>query len=251
MYNIMHNSKSGMLASQSNIDTISNNMTNMQTVGYKKVDISFLDLMEESLNKTSLPINSKEYVKGTGSKVSQITRDFSQGAIKETKINTNLAIDGEGFFRVIRSDGSYAYTRNGEFNLDANGNLVDDKGNILDITPVNGALKNINLKNGELGINKNGEVYLDDQKVGDINLYTSSGDADFTSIGDNLFTTKANNIEIVKNKTILQGHVEMSNVNMQTEMVDLIMAQRVFQSNSRGMKTVDEMWSIANNLQSR
>ncbi|MEG0181029.1 MAG: flagellar basal body rod C-terminal domain-containing protein, partial [Peptostreptococcaceae bacterium] len=129
--------------------------------------------------------------------------------------------------------------------------LVDDKGNILDISSGNGSLKNINLKNGELGINKNGEVYLDDQKVGNINLYTSSGDADFTSIGDNLFTTKANNIEIVKNKTILQGHVEMSNVNMQTEMVDLIMAQRVFQSNSRGMKTVDEMWSIANNLQSR
>lgn len=251
MYNIMHNSKTGMLASQSNIDIISNNMTNLQTTGYKKVDINFLDLFKESLYKDSLPTNSKDAIKGTGAKVSQVTRDYTQGSIKETKINTNLAIDGEGFFRVIRSDGSYAYTRNGEFNLDSTGKLVDDKGNILDITPANGSLKNINLKNGDLGINKSGEVYLDDKKVGDINLYTSSGDADFTSIGDNLFTTKAANVETVKKKTILQGHVEMSNVNMQTEMVDLIMAQRVFQSNSRGMKTVDEMWSIANNLQSR
>lgn len=251
MYNIMHNSKTGMLASQSNIDIISNNMTNLQTTGYKKVDINFLDLFKESLYKDSLPTNSKDAIKGTGAKVSQVTRDYTQGSIKETKINTNLAIDGEGFFRVIRSDGSYAYTRNGEFNLDSTGKLVDDKGNILDITLANGSLKNINLKNGNLGISKSGEVYLDDKKVGDINLYTSSGDADFTSIGDNLFTTKAANVETVKNKTILQGHVEMSNVNMQTEMVDLIMAQRVFQSNSRGMKTVDEMWSIANNLQSR
>jgi flagellar basal-body rod protein FlgG len=247
----MHNSKSGMLASQSNIDTISNNITNVQTVGYKKLEISFLDLYKESLHKKSYPTNSKDAITGTGSRVSQVTRNFSQGAIKETKINTNLAIDGEGFFRVIRSDGSYAYTRNGEFNLDATGKLVDDKGNLLDIKLVNGSLKDINLKNGDLGINKFGEVYLNSKKIGNINLYTPKGDADFVSVGDNLFTAKQAQVELVQNKNILQGYVEMSNVNMQSEMVDLIMAQRAFQYNSKGMQAVDEMWSIANNLQSR
>lgn len=251
MYNIMHNSKSGMLSSQSNIDLISNNITNSQTVGYKKLDANFLDLYQESLHKNSYPTNSKSVRTGTGSRISQATRNYEQGAIKETKINTNLAIDGDGFFRVMRSDGSYAYTRNGEFNLDSTGKLVDDKGNILDIQPLNGNGKNINLKNGDLSIHKNGEIYLDNNKVGVINLYQPKGDADFVSVGDNLFTAKPTNVEAVQNKSILQGHVEMSNVNMQDEMVNLIMAQRSFQYNSKGIQVGDDMWSMVNNLQSR
>lgn len=251
MYNIMHNSKSGMLSSQSNIDLISNNITNSQTVGYKKLDANFLDLYQESLHKNSYPTNSTSVRTGTGSRISQATRNYEQGAIKETKINTNLAIDGDGFFRVMRSDGSYAYTRNGEFNLDSTGKLVDDKGNILDIQPLNGNGKNINLKNGDLSIHKNGEIYLDNNKVGVINLYQPKGDADFVSVGDNLFTAKPTNVEVVQNKSILQGHVEMSNVNMQDEMVNLIMAQRSFQYNSKGIQVGDDMWSMVNNLQSR
>lgn len=251
MYNIMHNSKSGMLSSQSNIDLISNNITNSQTVGYKKLDANFLDLYQESLHKNSYPTNSPDIRTGTGSRISQATRNYEQGAIKETKINTNLAIDGDGFFRVMRSDGSYAYTRNGEFNLDSTGKLVDDKGNILDIQPLNGNGKNINLKNGDLSIHKNGEIYLDNNKVGVINLYQPKGDADFVSVGDNLFTAKPTNVEAVQNKSILQGYVEMSNVNMQDEMVNLIMAQRSFQYNSKGIQVGDDMWSMVNNLQSR
>ncbi|EQK43609.1 flagellar hook-basal body family protein [[Clostridium] bifermentans ATCC 638] len=251
MYNIMHNSKAGMLSSQSNIELISNNITNVQTVGYKKLDAGFLDLYQESLHKNSYPTNSPDIRTGTGSRISQATRNYEQGAIKETKINTNLAIDGNGFFRVIRSDGSYAYTRNGEFNLDSTGKLVDDKGNVLDIQPINGNVKNINLKNGDLSINKNGEIYLDKNKVGEINLYQPKGDVDFTSVGDNLFTAKPVNVEVVQNKSILQGHVEMSNVNMQDEMVNLIMAQRSFQYNSKGIQVGDDMWSMVNNLQSR
>lgn len=251
MYNIMHNSKSGMLSSQSNIDLISNNITNSQTVGYKKLDAGFLDLYQESLHKNSYPTNSADIRTGTGSRISQATRNYEQGSIKETKINTNLAIDGNGFFRVIRSDGSYAYTRNGEFNLDSTGKLVDDKGNVLDIQPTNGNAKNVNLKNGDLSINKNGEIYLDKNKVGEINLYQPKGDADFVSVGDNLFTAKPTNVEDVQNKSILQGYVEMSNVNMQDEMVNLIMAQRAFQYNSKGIQVGDDMWSMVNNLQSR
>lgn len=251
MYNIMHNSKSGMISSQSNIDIISNNITNVQTVGYKKLDINFLELYQESLHKNSYPTNSTNLRTGTGSRVSQTTRNYSQGSIKETKINTNLAIDGDGFFRVRRSDGSYAYTRSGEFNLDLNGKLVDDNGNILDIQPLNGNSKNINLKNGDLSINKFGEVYLNNNKVGVINLYQPKGDTDFVSVGDSLFTANQANVEDVKNKNIIQGHIEMSNVNMQNEMADLIMTQRAFQYNSKGIQAGDDMWSMVNNLQSR
>ena len=251
MYNIMHTSKSGMSATQSKIDLISNNITNVQTVGYKKLDANFLDLYQESLYKKSYPTNSESARTGTGSRISQEIRNYEQGAIKETKINTNLAIDGEGFFRVIKSDGSYAYTRNGEFNLDSMGKLVDDNGNILDIQSLNGSTQDINLKDGDLSINKSGEIYLDKNKVGVINLYKPKGDADFISVGDNLFTAKPVNVEVVQNKSMLQGYVEMSNVDMKDEMINLIMAQRAFQYNSKGIKAGDDMWSMANNLQSR
>lgn len=253
MYNIMHNSKSGMIASQGKIDVISNNITNAQTTGYKKLDMGFLDLYTETLNRPSYPNNSHDAITGTGVKVSQATRNFEQGSLKNTGIKTNIAIDGEGFFRVIRPDGTYAYTRNGEINLDSTGRLVDDNGNILDIEFDNEmGQNNIDLADGELNINKLGEVFLNDKKIGKINLYESQGDNGFISVGDSLFIPiEGAKIEIVDNANIMQGYIEMSNVSMQNEMTDLIMAQRTFQSNSSGIKAIDEMWGMINNLQGR
>lgn len=251
MYNIMHNSKSGMMATQSNIDLISNNITNVQTVGYKKLESGFLDLYQETLHRDSYPTNSDKVSNGTGSRISKETRNYAQGTLKTTGISTNLAIDGDGFFRVLKSNGSYAYTRNGEFNLDSSGKLVDNSGNILDIQSLSNNIRNLNLKNGDLSINKSGEVYLDKNKVGNINLYRPKGDGDFISVGDNLFIAQPSNVEVVQNPNMVQGYVEMSNVDMKNEMVDLIMAQRAFQYNSKGIKAVDDMWSMVNNLQSR
>lgn len=253
MYNIMSNSKTGMIANQGKIDIISNNITNAQTTGYKKIESGFLDLYTETLNRKSYPNNSKDNVTGTGIKISQGIRNFEQGSLKNTEIKTNIAIDGEGLFRVTRADGSYAYTRNGEFNLDKSGKLVDDNGNILDINFENGkGYHNTNLANGDLSINKSGEVFLDNNKVGNINVYTSTGDNDFKSVGDSLFVPiDGANIQISKNTNIMQGYIEMSNISMQNEMTDLIMAQRAFQFNSRGIQAVDDMWSMINNLQGR
>lgn len=253
MYNIMNNSKTGMSANQGKIDIISNNIVNANTTGYKKLESGFLDLYTETLDRKSYPNNSEDAVTGTGVKISQAIRNFEQGSLKNTEIKTNMAIDGEGLFRVTRPDGSYAYTRNGEFNLDSLGRLVDDTGNILDIEFENGiGYHNTNLSDGDLAINKLGEVFLNNNKVGNINVYTSTGDNDFTPVGDSLFVpiNKAN-IQISNNSNIMQGYIEMSNINMQSEMTDLIMAQRAFQFNSRGMQAVDDMWSMINNLQGR
>lgn len=252
MYNIMNNSKTGMLANQGKIDIISNNMTNANTTGYKKLEVGFLDLYTETLNRQSYPNNSKDAVTGTGVKISQAIRNFEQGSLKNTEIKTNMAIEGEGFFRVIRPDGNYAYTRNGEFNLDSLGRLVDDSGNILEIEFENGrGYHNANLKDN-LSINKLGEVFSNDEKIGKINIYTSTGDNDFISVGDSLFTTiRGANIQTSNDSNIMQGYIEMSNISMQNEMTDLIMAQRAFQFNSRGMQAVDEMWGMINNLQGR
>lgn len=253
MYNIMHNSKSGMAASQGKIDIISNNMTNAQTTGYKKLDASFLDLYTETLDRPSYPNNSDSAITGTGVKISQSTRNFEQGSLKNTGIKTNMAIDGDGFFRVLKPDGSHNYTRKGEFNLDSSGKLVDDNGNILDIQFNNGrSYNNTDLSNGELSINKSGQVFIDKQNVGKIELYEATGDNDFISIGDSLFAPRDGvGVSVVKDSKVMQGYTEMSNISMESEMTDLIMTQRAFQFNSKGIKAVDEMWSMINNLQAR
>lgn len=253
MYNLLHNSKSGMNASQNKIDIISNNIVNVNTTGYKRLEIEFQDLLSESLYKDSYPTNSQNASSGTGVKSSNSFRNFEQGVLKNTEISTNMAIDGEGFFRVTRSDGSYAYTRNGAFNLDSSGKLVDDRGNILDIAFENNYnYNNSNLDASNISINKNGEIFSEDTKIGTVKLYTSTGDNDFLSVGDSLFIPKnTNNMRVESGSNILQGYTEASNVNMQQEITDLMAIQRAFQFNSKGMQVADDMWSMVNNLQSR
>lgn len=253
MYNILNNSKSGLSSNQNKIDVISNNIVNANTIGYKRLEIEFQELLTETLYKDSYPTNSQSASSGTGVKTSNEFRNYEQGSLKNTEISSNLAIDGEGFFRVIRPNGTYAYTRNGGFNIDSSGKLVDDSYNVLDIQFENGYnYNNINLTKENLSINKNGEVFTDDNKVGKINLYTSTGDNDFLSIGDSLFSPKnVANIRVSNNANIKQGYTEMANVNMQTEMTDLISVQRAFQFNSKGVQVADDMWSMVNNLQSR
>ena len=253
MYNIMHNSKSGMLASQGKVDVVSNNIANAQTTGYKKLEVGFLDLYTETLNRQSYPNNSENAITGTGVKISQATRNLEQGSLKNTNIKTNLAIDGDGFFCVLKPDGSHNYTRNGEFNLDSSGKLVDDNGYILDMQFYNGmGYDNVDLANGELNINKLGKVFLNDQIIGKIDLYRPTGDNDFISSGDSLFVPReGTKVKVIDNPNIRQGYIELSNINMQNEMTDLIMGQRAFQFNSRGIQAVDEMWGMINNLQGR
>lgn len=253
MYNILRASTSGMIANQEKINIASNNIVNSQTTGYKKLDVGFLDLYTKSLESNYNPHSSNGSLTGTGTKIAEATRNMVQGPLKNTGIDTNLAIDGEGYFCLIRPDGSHCLTRNGDFSLDANGTLVDANGNRVDITYANGYNRgNVDLSDGKLNINKEGQIYLDDKMVGRINLYVTEGTNDLISVGDSLFALKEGaNMYAYNEADIRQGHVEMSNVNLSSEMTDLITVQRAFQFNSKGIKAVDEMWSMINNLQSR
>ncbi|MDQ0460635.1 flagellar hook-basal body complex protein [Clostridium sardiniense] len=253
MFDIVNIATSGMSSNQEKIDIISNNIVNVSTVGYKKLDTQFEDLVRKSMKRDSFPINDKNTTVGTGSKATEAVRIFTQGSLIRTDINSNMAIDGEGLFRVIKSDNTYAYTRNGEFNVDSSGKLVDNNGNILDMQFIgNNDYSNIGLKNNNFTINKLGEVFVNNSKVAYINTYKSDGNMDFLSIGDNLFSPKRGaNIKVEKNRNIMQGYKEMSNVNMPQEMTDLIATQRAFQLTSKSFKVADDMWSMINNLQSR
>lgn len=251
MYGILNVSKSGMSATQNKINTISNNIVNASTSGYKKLDVGFEDLLRIGISKEKYPIN-EDTTLGNGVKTTTEVRNFTQGSLKNTEIKTNLAIDGEGFFRVIRPDNTYAYTRNGEFSIDANGKIVDDSGNILDIQFNNGKnYINSGITSENLKINKQGEVFVNDEKIGNINLYKATGDNDLLSSGGNLFISNDGAQLAVANGEIYQGYTEMSNVILSQEFTDLITAQRAFQLNSKGFGVADEMWSMINNLQSR
>jgi len=247
---VLWNSKAGMQTQQDKMDLISNNMANMETEGYKKIDASFKDLVYEKIAGKGVPMSSgaNASVKGTGSKLGESYRSFNQGSLKQTGIDTDLAIDGNGFFQVKMADGSLAYKRGGKFNLDKSGNLSDDKGNILQIEYNND--KKIN--SSSIIIDESGQVYSDDKvaktDIGKLNIYDFKDKSNLKSIGNDLFKAPAGDEAISQDFSIKQGYLELSNVDLSKEMTDLILAQRAFELNSKGLTTADEMMAMANNL---
>jgi flagellar basal-body rod protein FlgG len=250
---ILWNSKTGMQAQQDKMDLISNNMANMETDGYKRIDASFKDLVYEKIAKNGVPVSTSgnAAVNGTGSALGDSCRSFKQGNLKETGIETDLAIDGEGFFQVKTPGGSIAYKRGGKFTLDKNGNLSDDNGDILQIQYNN----NSKINSSSITIDTDGNLYSDDNgkktEIGKINIYDFKDKSVLSSMGDDLFSAPLGDETLSKDYSIRQGYLELSNVDISKEMTDLILAQRAFELNSKGLKTADDMMSIANNLRGK
>lgn len=254
MFRIFWNGASGMYAQQEKLDAASNNIVNMNTVGYKRLDVSFSDLMYKNLNEAEYPVtNGKSQYSGSGVKTNPWLRDNTDGTPVETDRKTDFAIKGEGYFRVTRPDGSKAYERNGEFSADSNGRLVDSDGNILDIeykvNPDSAQFSDINVvlaPDGEIGIKAGNSQTID---VGKVNLYKVTGYDSMVSAGNNLFVPKNGaQISVVTNPNIQQGFVEGSNVDIATELTDMIVAQRAYEFSSKGLKMGDEMWQLVNSL---
>lgn len=254
MLRTLWTSKSGMNAQQNKLDTISNNIANSSTTGYKRVDVDFKDLLSESLNRKGYPINNTNASMGTGVKTTDAYRESTQGHLLDTGISTNLAIDGEGYFRVTREDGSYAYTRDGSFRIDGQGRLVDSKGNFLNIEYTNGFTEDtVSFSTSNLLIDTSGGIYTKRGetfiKVGDIPLYTAIGDDAFASIAENLYVpVEGVQVNRTTEADIYQGFLEGSNVDIATEFTDMIVTQRAFQLSSKGIQTADEMWGMINSL---
>lgn len=249
--NIMNTGKSGLAATRNNIELTSSNIVNSSTTGYKKLKSEFQTLVSYNLDRDSYPNYSENVSTGTGIKTSEALRVTDQGSLKNTGNFFNLALVGEGYFRVIQADGTYAYTRNGEFNLDGMGRIVDDFGNILDITFNNGYnYENVDFSDvSNANIDKDGFVIINNEVIGKINIYNTIGDNDLLSIRNNLFVPK-DGVDMVQSKSAYmhQGYVEMSNVNLAEEMTNLITLQRAYQLNSKGVTTADEMWALVNEM---
>jgi flagellar basal-body rod protein FlgG len=251
-----------MIANQDKLDAISNNMSNASTDGYKRIDVSFKDLVAETLDRSGYPISDNANRKnapytGTGVKTSGWVRDTKQGNLFNTNRLTDFAIDGEGYFKLTMSNGQAAYSRAGKFGVDAAGKIVDSNGNILSINFNEGySADNVKFTADNFTVQEGGEIIInaDNQQynVGKIQLYSAIGSDAMRSIGENLYVPNDGvQLTEVTGSGILQGFIEGSNVDMVKEMTDLLVTQRAFELGSRSIKTADEMWGMANNLRGR
>ena len=254
MLTTLWTSKSGLNANQEKLDVISNNIANVNTTGYKKVNAGFKDLISSSLDEWGNPLNDKTATVGSGVKVGNFTKDNSQGGLQTTNQKTDLALDGNGYFKVISSNGTEYYTRDGSFKLDSYGRLVTANGNILEVQYANGySQNNTGLTADNFTINKKGEIFAENngnfENVGEIAVYTAVGNDAFTSVGDNLFK-ELNGVQVYRtlDADMYQGYLEASNVDLSQEMTDMIVTQRAFQLSSKGITAADEMWEMINNL---
>lgn len=247
MLKTLWNGRSGLYSNQNRLDIISNNIGNVNTNGYKRMDVSFQDIFNENMDRVGLPItssNREDMRLGSGSKGDILVRNTYQGSLNQTSREEDMAIDGGGYFRLKDGKGNYFYSRDGSFNLDINGNLVHSSGMILDVENYDAA----NAKK-PLSIDVEGNIYSNEAKIGKINLYDFVNSEDLVAAGNNLFI--ANGQEQKATGQIRQGFLEQSNVDIAKELTDMMITQRAYELNSKSVKAADEMWQIANNLRSK
>ncbi len=257
MLRAFYSSATGMRAQELLIDNTANNLANVNTAGFKKKHINFADLIYETITAPGAA-TSGGFVKPVGLQIGSGVRGvgttsvFSQGTPTETGIETNMAIEGEGFFKVTR-DGAPAYTRDGSFTPDATGQLVNGDGYILDpqivIPPTASAvsISNQGVVSYQLdGVSTTGPT---------IQLARFANPAGLQNIGGNLYVeTEASGQETLGQPgleglgTIRNNFVEGANVEVVSELVSLITAQRAYEINSRAIRSGDEMLSTASDL---
>ena len=256
----MRTAASGMAAQQMNIDNIANNLANVNTTGFKRTKVEFQDVLYQNYRKAgtasaigaTVPTN---LAIGYGVKPVSTNRQFSVGDFSQTGNPLDLAVSGNGFFQIDMPDGTTAYTRDGSFKLSPEGELVTSDGFRLvpDITIPEDATGVAISIDGSISVQIAGAT--EPQEVGNIELARFVNPAGLSAVGHNLYIeTPASGEPILGTPTqdglgkIEQGYLELSNVRVVDEMVNMIVAQRSYEINSKVIQTGDEMTQIANNL---
>jgi len=260
MIKAMRTAASGMFAQQLNVDTIANNLANVNTTGYKKSRVEFQDVLyqhlrapgSESAAGTSVPTGLDV---GYGVRPVATQRSFTEGNLQQTGNPLDLSIEGVGFFQVLLPNGTAAYTRDGSFKLSADGQIITSDGFFIQpsITiPSDSEYVSFGT-DGIINVRITGDN--EPQEIGQIELANFINPSGLEAIGHNLYLeTSASGSPILGNPTlegfgrINQGYLEMSNVEIVDEMVNMIIAQRAYEINSKAIQTSDEMTEIANNL---
>jgi len=260
MFRTLWTAATGMTTQQTNIDTISNNLANVNNIGFKKSRAHFEDLIYQEL-KPAGAISAAGMTHptgiqvGLGSKVASIQKVHTQGSFQYTGVNLDIAIEGDGYFQFQTPNGDIAYSRAGALNTDANGNLVNQNGYYLEpaITVPEDAISVAFGENGIVSVVLPGEDAA--QEIGQIETSRFINPSGLKSIGKNLYMPTGASGDPVAGVpgengygSIAQNTLEMSNVSVVEEMVNLITGQRAYEINSKAVQTGDEMLQIANNL---
>jgi len=249
-----------MQAQELNIDVISNNLANVNTSGFKKSRAEFQDLLYENLRPAGAASSADTTIPtgvqmGHGARPSAVQKLFSQGDFQNTENELYGAIENDGFFQIELPNGDTSYSRCGEFKLDADGRIVNADGFLL-VPQLTVPTDTVSITVGMDGTVS--VIQADDpipREIGTIQLARFVNPAGLRSLGKNLFVpTEGSGDEIVGTPgqdgfgTIAQGFLEGSNVSVVDEMVNMITAQRAYETNSKVIQTADDMLQMANNL---
>jgi flagellar basal-body rod protein FlgG len=253
---------SGMTGQQFNIDTIANNLSNVNTTGFKKNRADFEDLLYQTKKVAGTPATEVTLVPtgvqvGHGVKVAATQKIFTQGSLQNTGNVSDLAIEGEGFFRVLLYDGTYGYTRDGAFKIDSNGQFVTSNGYRLipEVVLPEGFIRE------SVTVSQDGRVTVkvpgndDPILIGQLELYRFVNPTGLQAVGENVFKMSSASGDPIQGRPGFDGmgktlhrFLEMSNVAIVQEMVNMIVAQRAYEFNSKAIQTSDTMLGIAANL---
>lgn len=259
----------GMIAQQTNVDTIANNLSNVNTTGYKTQVNEFKSLLYQNMQTKTTSANGEAKPSsaqvGLGVRNASISSVFKEGNLNPSDSDTAFAIDGDGFFAVRGEDGNTYYTRNGnfKFSLAANGNMLATSEGlpVLD-TNGNPIILNDRFVVSQITVSKEGQLYYPDvneklQPMGiTIGLFQFNNPNGLDKLGDSLYQQTAASGQVineatnnnVKKSSVIQGYLESSNVQVVDEMVNMIVAQRAYEFNSKAITASDEMLQEANNL---
>jgi flagellar basal-body rod protein FlgG len=257
----LHTAATGMMAQELNVQVISNNIANMRTTGYKRQRAEFQDLLYEHVSRVGTQTSSQGNILpagielGSGVKTAGTPRLMTQGEVVQTGKDYDLAIRGEGFFKILLPDGRTAYSRDGSFELDAQGRLVTAQGNVVQpgITiPQNASSVSINSQ-GQVSVTLPGST--SPSILGQLQLTIFINKAGLEAIGDNMYLeTPASGAPQDGTPAadgfgnLLQGSLEQANVEAVSEISDLIAAQRAYEMNAKVISAADQMLSATSNL---
>lgn len=260
MIRALYTAASGMSAQQLNLDTIANNLANSATAGFRQRRLQFQDMIYQNL-VTPGAAQSQQTVSaglqiGLGTKSSATEVIMTQGDLNQTNNPLDLTIQGTGFFQVQRPDGTIAYTRAGSFHLNNQGTIVTADGDPLipNITiPANATAVTIT-QYGVVNATLPGQQ--NPTQLGQIQLATFVNPGGLASEGSNLLTATLSSGDPVTGNpggtegmgTLQQGYLENSNVDVVTEFVQMVLAQRAYESNSKVIRAADDMYSQVNNM---
>lgn len=257
MIDSLYIAATGMQAQQLNVDMISNNLANVNTVGFKKNRASFEDLMYREVTRTGKLLQRGDIAQrvGVGAAVVSTDKIFTTGDLKKTEAPLDLAIRGQGFFEVTLPNGNHAYMRSGSLQINKDGFLATTDGLLI-----NPAVQ-IPTDATDLTIETSGRILakvpneVDKIEVGQIELANFVNPSGLNAIGDNLYLPTEKSGDAFFGKpgednfgTVAQGFLESSNVKLVEEMINLIVAQRAYEVNSKAIQASDEMLSMSNNL---